>query len=94
MRKEFIADTEDFAIWLSSKMLVSLIQLDCVDIVVLEPDAIEKGYHRICDGNVQQILHIPSLVHAALSGVRRANRPRERAENFMIALLHEETDQS
>jgi len=27
----------------------------------------------------------PSLVHAAVRGVRRANRPRERAENLMIA---------
>ena len=31
---------------------------------------------------------MPSFIHAALSGVRRANRPREIAENFILALSH------
>jgi len=30
----------------------------------------------------------PSFVHAAVSGVRMAKRPREIAENFMMALSH------
>jgi hypothetical protein len=32
--------------------------------------------------------NVPSFVHAAVSGVKRAKRPREMAENFMMALSH------
>lgn len=47
--------------------------------------AVGCGLHATAQKETE---NMPSFIHAALSGVRRANRPREIAENFIMALSH------